>query len=328
MLASLLSREFLLHIPCSRHFYLGRFSYTSRAGFIFIWGVSLTYTVLALILCWEFLLDILCWGHFYLGSSLTHPVLTSFLFGEFLLHIPCWPLFYERTFSDRCHAGFNLIWGVSLTHPVLALLLCREFLLHIPCWLYVYVGSFSYTSCAGFIFMRGVSLTYAMLTLFVCREFLLHIPCLLFFSFFFSFFLLLCLASFSYKSHPGFIHLRGVCLTHPMLTLFLCGEFLLHIPCCLQFYAGNFSDTSRAGFIFMQGVSLTHPVLASFLYLGSSYPGSSRATVFFYIPCCRHFYLGSFSYTSRAGFNFISVFSITDPKLACFCIRGGSLDIP
>ena len=56
-----LSGEFLLHVPCWLHFYLGSFSYTSRAGFIFIWGVSLT-----------------------------HPVLASFLSGEFLLHISCW----------------------------------------------------------------------------------------------------------------------------------------------------------------------------------------------------------------------------------------------
>ena len=98
-----------------------------------------------------------------------------------------------------------------------------------------------------------------------------------FFFFFLSFFLLfLSVASFYYKSHPGFIHLWGVSLTHPMLTLFLCGEFLLHIPWCLQFYAGIFSHTSRTGFIFMQGVSLTRIVLPSFLYLGSS-----RASVFF-----------------------------------------------
>ena len=139
--------------------------------------------------------------------------------------------------------------------------------------------------------MWGVSLTHPVLAFF------------LLFSFFFFFFL--SVASFSFKSHLGFIHLWGVSLTHPMLTLVLCGEFLLHIPCCFQFYAGIFSHTSRASFIFMQGVSLilsvtafvffscfsrffpflTHPMLA-FLYCGE---------FLLHIPCWLHFYLGSFS---------------------------------
>jgi len=45
------SGEFLLHIPCWIHFYAGRFSYTSRTGFIFIWGVSLTHPCLLLCVC-------------------------------------------------------------------------------------------------------------------------------------------------------------------------------------------------------------------------------------------------------------------------------------
>ena len=116
----------------------------------------------------------------------------------------------------------------------------------------------------------------------------------------------------------------GVSFTHPVLPLFLCGEFLLHIPCCLHFYAESFSYTSCAALIFMQGVSLTHPVLVSFfkiilsgeLYLGN-FSYSSRAVLIFmqgvslthpvqvsllgefllHIPCWLHFYLGSFSYT-------------------------------
>ena len=83
------------------------FSYTSHAGFIFIWGVSLTY-----------------------------PVLASFLTGEFLLHIPCWLHFYLGSFPYTSRAGFIFNWGVSLTHPVLASFLTGEFLLHIPCWLH------------------------------------------------------------------------------------------------------------------------------------------------------------------------------------------------
>ena len=157
MLASFLSREFLLHTTCWLRFYLGIFSYTSRAGFIFIG---------------EFLLHISCWLHYYLGSfsyrshagftflwgvSLTHPLLTLVLSGEFLLHIQCWLNFYlgsfpcwfhfcPGSFSYTSSAGFTFIWvvsragfifvrGVSLSHPTLASFLSSEFLLHIPCWL-------------------------------------------------------------------------------------------------------------------------------------------------------------------------------------------------
>ena len=61
VLASFLSGEFVLHIPCWLHFYVGSFSCTSHADFVFMWGMSLT-----------------------------HPVLPSFLYREFLLHIACW----------------------------------------------------------------------------------------------------------------------------------------------------------------------------------------------------------------------------------------------
>ena len=122
---------------------VGSFSYTSRAGFISMQGVSLT-----------------------------HPELASFLCGEFFLHIPC---------CFKKNNNNNNIWGVSLTHFVLALFLSGEFLLHIPCLLFLFfsfsVGSFSYTSRAGFIYMQGVSLTHPELASFLCGEFLLHIPC-------------------------------------------------------------------------------------------------------------------------------------------------------
>ena len=110
----------------------------------------------------------------------------------------------------------------------------------------------------------------------------------------------------------------GVSLTHPVLALFLSGEFLLHIPCLLYFYLGSFSYTSHAGFflffssgefllspasfICIRGVSLTHPVLA---------------------------YLGSFSYTSRAAFFFfIWGVSLTHPMLALFFFGEFLLHIP
>ena len=138
-------------------FFLGNFTYTSLADFIFLWGVSLTHPVLASCL----LLNLGSFSYtsgagfiFLWGVSLTHPMLALFFRGEFFLHIPCCLLLF-------------FIWGVSLTHPLLASALSREFLLHIPCWLYflsgefplnipypyllyVSMGSFSYTSHTGF----------------------------------------------------------------------------------------------------------------------------------------------------------------------------------
>ena len=206
-----------------------------------------------------------------------------------------------------------LILGVSITHPVLAFT-CGEFLLHIPCWLYIYLGSFSYTSRSGFIFICGVSLTHPTLALIFCREFLTH-PMLAFLFFFYS------------------------------------GEFLLHIPCWLHFYAGSFADSSRTGFISTWGVSLTHPILALFFEGGwrggagaliqGSLSYTSHAGFFFksgefllhipywlyflyrefllHIPCLLDFSVGSFSYTSHTGFIFIWGVSLTHPMLA-FCV--------
>ena len=286
------------------------FPYTSRAGFIFMWEVSLT-----------------------------HPVLALFLSGEFLLHIPCWVHCYRGTCSYTSRASFTFIWGVSLTHPMLALLFCRGFLLYIPsclpppppplnlrsfsytsgtgfiffflggggvllnipCWLYFYVGSFFYTSHADFytsrvtfIFIWEVSLTHPCWFFWIffppSGEILLHIPC------WFRFYL----GSFSYTSHDGFVFIWvvplntshagftfiwGVSLTHPMLVSHSCGEFLLHIPCCIDFYARSFSYTSRTAFVFVSLFFLTHPMLA-FLYCGE---------FLLHIPCWLHFYLGSFS---------------------------------
>ena len=148
------------------------FSYTYRAGFIFIWGVPLT---------------IPSWLYFLSGQFLLHiPWVALFFFGEFLLYISC------------CLFLYFLFRLVSLTHPVLALFLCGEFLLHLHCFLsfslesFCYtshtgffsfnLGSFSYTSRAGFIlfFMWAVSLTHPVLAS-LSREFLSYIPCRLHF---------------------------------------------------------------------------------------------------------------------------------------------------
>ena len=206
VLASFLSGEFLLHIPCWLHFlfyfvfyYLGSFSYTSRDGFIQFSG-SFSFTSRA--------------GFIFMhGDSPTHLVLASFLSGEFLLHIPC------------CIHFFLFFRGVCLTHPVLASILCGEFLLHIPCWFHFYLGSFSYTPRAGIIFIL-----FFILLLF-SREFLLHVPCW-FYSIFWEFlfhipsWLHFYAGSFSYTSRASFIFIWGVSLTHPLLQSFFSGEFL------------------------------------------------------------------------------------------------------
>ena len=125
------------------HFYVGSFSYTSHASFTFIWEVSLT-----------------------------HPMLALLFFGEFLLHIPSWLLlffsFSSFSFFFFFHFFFKFFYSFFLTHPVLASLLSGEFLLHIPCWLHFFnfffnLGSFSYTSRAGFISIWGVCITHPML---------------------------------------------------------------------------------------------------------------------------------------------------------------------
>ena len=153
-------------------------------------------------------------------------------------------------------------------------------------------GSFPHTSRAGFISIWGVFLIHPVLALFLSGEFLLHVPCYLYFS----------LGRFFCTSHAGyfcsffffsfFFSIWGVFhLTHPVLAflyIFFYYRFLIQ---------GVSPHTSRAGFIYIWGISLTHSVLASFLY----------GEFLLHIPCWLHFSLGSFSYTSHAGF-FLSFF--------------------
>ena len=192
---------FLLHIPCWVHFYRGSFSYTSLAGFIFIWVVSLTHPVLVRVFFFFFFL---IWG-------VTHPMFDLLFCGEFLLHIPCWLFFfffYLESFTYTSRVGFTFLWGVSRTHPLLTSFFMWGVSLTHPVLAFFfflsffnYLGNFSYTSCAGFIFIWGVSLTHP------------------FFSLFFSFFYFY-LGSFSYTSHVGFNFLWGVSLTDPVLSSF------------------------------------------------------------------------------------------------------------
>ena len=150
---------------------------------------------------------------------------------------------------------------------------------------FLILGCFSYTSrvCFFFLFFWGLPLTHPVLaTLF--------------------------LRSFSYTSRARFSFISWPSLTHPMLVLYLPGEFLLHISCWLNFYLGSFSYTSHTGLIFMRGVSytshadsffmwgvsLTHPMLALFL----------SGEFFLHIPCWLYFSVESFSDTSHDGFFF------------------------
>ena len=141
-------------------------------------------------------------------------MLTSFLFGEFLLNIRCCLLFCCCCCCCCCCC---------------------------VCVCVCYLGSFSYTSRAGFIFIWGVSLPE--------DRFILHIRCLLIlFYFYFIFYLGTFIRGLSLTSHSGFIFIWGVSPTHPELASFLSGEFFLHFPRWLHFYAGSFTYTSRAVF--------------------------------------------------------------------------------
>ena len=285
-------------------FYAGTFSYTSRAGFVFIWG-----------------------------GSLTHPALASIFFsGKFLLHIPCFLYFYAGSFSYTSRAGFFFGGGggVSLTHPVLAYFFYLRSFSYTSRGCFNFCGgSFSYTSRAALIlcwefrlflfFVWGVSLTHHVLSFFLLLffpffplllllsgDFLLHIP------FRFNFYM----GSFSCAE---IIFMQGISQTHPVLASFLSREFLLHIPrwleiwcreflshitCCLIFYTRSFSYTSRTCLIFCLG-SFSYTSRAGFLFL---FLLLSRKFLF-YIPCwflsflLLFFCRGSFSYTSRASMN-------------------------
>ena len=200
VLASCLCEEFLLHIPssgefllriqCWFHLYLGSFFYTSRVGFIFMWGVSLTHPKLLLYFFREFSYTSHSEFIFYLGSfSYTSHASFFFFFvlfkkksGLFLLHIPCWLHVYVGSFSYTSRVLVSFFYASNAVS-----LLCGEFLLHIPCLRPFYLGSFSYTSHAGFIFifisgfifMWGVSLTHSVLASFLSGEFLLYSPSLM-----------------------------------------------------------------------------------------------------------------------------------------------------
>ena len=179
------------------------------------------------------------------------------------------------------------MWGISLTHPVLPSFLSGEFLLQIPCWLVLFLlflliiilGVSLTHPVLVYYFWGGISLTHPMVGSFFSGEFLLHIPCWL-------------LSSGEFLLHiPFYLHFYpgGFFCS---FFFFKSGEFLLHIPCWFIFYWGSFSYISR-----FLVVCFSFFVLFLFLLLSLS------------------LYLGSFSYTSRAGFIFIWGVSLTHPML-------------
>ena len=88
-------------------------------------------------------------------------------------------------------------------------------------------------------------------------------------------------------------------VTHPVLPSILCGELFLHIACCLYYVSKEFLWHIPCWlfliFLFYLG-SLSYTSRAGFLFLSQEF--------LLHIPSWFCFYLGSFSYTSRAGFNF------------------------
>ncbi len=157
------------------------------------------------------------------------------------------------------------------------------------------MGSFFYTSSAGFVFV-------------FMWEFLLHIPCWFLFLFIWG--------NFSYTSRAVFIFIWAVSPTHPMLALFLSGEFFLPILCWLKFDQRTFFHITDADFIFIEGV--THPVLASFL----------SGQFLLHISCWLHSYTGSFPYTSHADCDFMWGVSLTHPMLTVILCGEFLLHIP
>ena len=140
-----LSVEFVLHIPCWTVFSVGSFSYRFIADFVLMWGVSLTHPVLASSFFFFF------FSFFFFSFSFLY----LFYLGSFPYTSPVgfFSFLCLGSFSYTSHVGFTILWGVSLTHSVMA--------------------SFFFF----FFFIWGVSVTHPMLDLLFFEEFFVHIHC-------------------------------------------------------------------------------------------------------------------------------------------------------
>ena len=185
-------------------------------------------------------------------------------------------------------ASFSNLGSFSYTSRAVFICICGIFLKH-PLLLHFYLGSISYTSRADFVFMWGVSLTQPVLASFLS-------------------------GSICYISYDDVNFIWGVSLTDPELASFLSGEFLLYIQCWFL--------------LFTREVSLTHPPLASFL----------SGEFLLHIPRWFHFmrgvslilcfYVGSSSYTTRAGFLFYLGLFLTHPTMTSILCGEFLLHIP
>ena len=146
-----------------------------------------------------------------------------------------------------------------------------------------------------------------MLASLLFGEFLLHIPGWLLFSFFlFLFSFLTCGVSLT---HPVMVSvfIRGVSLSHFLLAYFILGVSLTH-PMLPLFFCGEFSLYIMCWLLFSLNLgSFSYTSRAGFNFMN----GLSLRD-----PMLAYFYRGSFSYTSRAGLTFIWGVSLTHPVLA------------
>ena len=194
--------------PLFFFFNLGRFSYASHGGFIFMWEVSVKNRMLFFFLFFflgSFSYRSRASFHSISGPSVTQPMLASFFIGG--------------SFSYTSHADFVFIWG-SFSYTSRA-----GFIFIWEVWLN--------TSRAGFNFMRVLSLTHPTPASFLSGEFLLHVPCCFYFYFYGG--------NCSYTSHAALIYFARSLSDITWYIHFLYGEFLLHNPSWLHFYVGSLS---------------------------------------------------------------------------------------
>ena len=182
---SFLSGEFLLHIPCWLHFYLGSLLYTyfCLGSFLHILG-WLILSLIFFFFCGEFL-------SLSLSLSLSLRYLKKNNNNIFCLFL--FLFFHQGSFSYTSRAGFIFNWGVSLTYPVIPFL-SWEFLLHIRCRPLFFFFFFFFPS------LSEVFLLPVLTSLFSSSSF-------------FFFFIIFYLECFSYTSRAGFI-LTGEFLLH------------------------------------------------------------------------------------------------------------------
>ena len=111
------SGEFLFHILCWLHFYLGSFSYTSRALASFSYTSHAAF-FFSFLLSGEFVIPMPCWLLFSFciwEVSFTHPMLTLFYAGSFsYTSRAVFFNFYLASFSYTSRAVLIFMQGVSV----------------------------------------------------------------------------------------------------------------------------------------------------------------------------------------------------------------------